>query len=73
MGAGFIGTMFILTITHKSIIKEDTAMGVILSVFFGFGILLLTVIQKIPSARQSGLDNYLFGNASSMLLSDIQL
>ncbi len=73
IGAGCIGTIFILAIKHKSIIKEDTAMGVILSVFFGFGILLLTVIQKIPSARQSGLDSYLFGNASSMLASDIKL
>ena len=73
MGAGFIGTLFILAITHKSIIKEDTAMGVILSVFFGFGILLLTVIQKIPNARQAGLDNYLFGNASSMLIADIKI
>ena len=71
IGAGLIGTLFITTIIRKSILKEDTALGIILSVFFGFGTLLLTMIQKIPTARQSGLDSYLFGNAASMLLSDI--
>ena len=71
LGAGWLGTMFILAIVRRSILKEDTALGVILSVFFGFGILLLTLIQRIPSARQSGLDTYLFGSAASMLLSDV--
>ena len=73
IGAGLIGTLLITTIIQKSILKEDTALGVILSVFFGFGTLLLTMIQKIPTARQSGLDNYLVGNAASMLQSDIIL
>lgn len=73
MSAGLIGTLFITAIIQKSILKEDTALGVILSVFFGFGTLLLTMIQKIPTARQSGLDGYLFGNAASILKSDITI
>lgn len=73
ISAGLIGTLLISTIIQKSILKEDTALGIILSVFFGFGTLLLTMIQKIPTARQSGLDTYLFGNASSMLASDIAM
>ena len=32
--AGLLGTIFITTIIQKSILKEDTALGVILSVFF---------------------------------------
>ena len=71
--AGIAGTILITTIIRKSILKEDTALGIILSVFFGFGTLLLTMIQKIPTARQSGLESYIFGNAASMLLSDIKL
>lgn len=71
--AGTLGTLLITTIIRKSILKEDTALGIILSVFFGFGTLLLTIIQKIPTARQSGLETYLFGSASSMLLKDIQI
>jgi manganese/zinc/iron transport system permease protein len=69
--AGFIGTLFIMGIINHSLLKEDTALGVILSVFFGVGMLLLTMIQKIPTARQSGLESYLFGNAASMLKEDI--
>ena len=49
--AGFIGTLFIMGIINHSLLKEDTALGVILSVFFGVGMLLLTMIQKIPTAR----------------------
>ena len=67
--AGILGTLFIITITTQTKLKEDTALAVVLSVFFGFGIFLLTFIQKIPSARQSGLDTYLFGSAASIFYS----
>ena len=35
-----------------------------LSVFFGFGIVLLTFIQQSGAASQSGLDSFLFGKAA---------
>ena len=41
---GWISLVLIDYITSKSKIKEDTAIGLILSVFFGIGILMLTVI-----------------------------
>ena len=71
--SGILGMLFITTIIRKSILKEDTALGVILSVFFGVGTLLLTVIQKIPTARQAGLDTYLFGNAASILIEEVKI
>jgi len=43
---GWISLLLIDFITAKSKIKEDSAIALILSVFFGIGILLLTVIQK---------------------------
>ena len=47
--AGWIGTLLIGSIIRHTRIKEDSAMGIILSVFFGFGLVLLTVIQnKFP-------------------------
>ena len=58
-------------IVRKSRIKEDTAIGLILSVFFGFGILLLTVIQHSGNAAQSGLENFLFGKAASLVGQDL--
>jgi manganese/zinc/iron transport system permease protein len=58
-------------ITARSKIKEDTAIGLILSVFFGIGILMLTVIQKSGNAAQSGLDHFLFGQAASLVGADL--
>ena len=52
-------------------IKEDSALGIVLSVFFGLGLLLLTWIQRSPDARQSGLTTFLFGQAATMLERDV--
>jgi manganese/zinc/iron transport system permease protein len=43
----------------------------ILSVFFGAGIVLLTAIQKLPFGNQSGLDKFLFGQAATLLERDV--
>lgn len=48
-------------------------MGLILSTFFGFGMLLLTYIQKLPNANQAGLDKYLFGQAATLVESDVKI
>lgn len=68
---GWLSLQVIQVITTRSRIKEDTAIGMVLSVFFGFGILLLTVIQKSGNANQSGLDHFLFGKAASLVGSDL--
>lgn len=68
---GWISLVLIDVITARSKIKEDTAIGLILSVFFGIGILMLTVIQKSGNAAQSGLDHFLFGQAASLVGADL--
>jgi manganese/zinc/iron transport system permease protein len=42
-----------------------------LSVFFGFGLMLLTFIQRRPDATQAGLDKFLFGQAATLLAGDV--
>ena len=69
--SGMIGTFWIRGIVSKTHLKSDTALGLILSLFFGFGMLLLTYIQKQPNANQAGLDKYLFGQAATLLESDV--
>lgn len=69
--SGLIGTFWIRGIITKTYLKSDTALGLILSLFFGFGMLLLTFIQKQPNANQAGLDKYLFGQAATLLESDV--
>ncbi|GGZ75414.1 metal ABC transporter permease [Algibacter mikhailovii] len=69
--SGLIGTFWIRGIISKTHLKSDTALGLILSLFFGFGMLLLTFIQKQPNANQAGLDKYLFGQAATLVESDV--
>lgn len=72
LATGFLGAMVIVGIARGSRIKEDAAIGLVLSVFFGAGILLLTRIQKLPFGNQSGLDKYLFGQAATLMERDVQ-
>lgn len=69
--AGWLGTLFMLTITRTTHIKNDTALGLVLSVFFGLGLMLLTFTQRLPDATQAGLDKFLFGQAATLLQSDV--
>lgn len=69
--AGLIATFGIGYITRNSRIKQDTALGIVLSVFFGFGVVLLTQIQHQAGGNQSGLDKFLFGQAASLVSSDV--
>lgn len=69
--AGLVASYCITTLTQYSRIKEDSALAIVLSVFFGFGIVLLTSIQHSGRGNQSGLDKFLFGQAASMVASDV--
>lgn len=71
--SGLLGAFWIRGIVKNTHLKTDTALGLILSVFFGFGMLLLTYIQKQPNANQAGLDKFLFGQAATLLLEDVWL
>jgi manganese/zinc/iron transport system permease protein len=69
--AGWTGTLIVMSIVQTTRIKEDSALGIVLSVFFGFGLMLLTYIQKQPQASQAGLDKFLFGQAATLLERDV--
>ncbi len=69
--AGLLSTMFVVLLLNTSKLKEDTALGIVLSVFFGTGLMLLTFVQRLPNANQAGLDRYLFGQAAALLYEDI--
>lgn len=68
---GWLSLVVVEYVSRKTRIKEDTAIGLVLSVFFGIGILMLTVIQKSGNASQSGLDHFLFGKAAALVGSDL--
>lgn len=68
---GWLSLVVVDMIVRRTRIKEDTAIGLVLSVFFGVGIVLLTVIQKSGNAAQSGLDHFLFGKAAALVGEDL--
>lgn len=69
--AGWLGTLAVMQITDKSRVPFDAALGMVLAVFFGFGLMMLTYIQRLPNANQAGLDNFLFGQAAALVMSDV--
>ena len=75
-GAGLsalLGAFLIMKIKSSTRIKEDTAMGMILAVFFGGGMVLLTLVNRTSGGNQAGLDTFIFGQAASMVGKDVTL
>ncbi|MEX0686585.1 MAG: metal ABC transporter permease [Balneolales bacterium] len=68
---GWLGIIVMDYIIQNSKISPDASIGMVLSVFFGFGVLLLTFIQSSGNVNQSGLDAFLFGKAASMVPLDV--
>ncbi len=69
---GILGALSVILIVRGSrLIKEDSAIGIVLSVFFAFGIVLITKIQRMPSGNKGGLDKYLFGQAATLVTEDL--
>jgi manganese/zinc/iron transport system permease protein len=71
MVTGWLATLLVINIVRQTRIKEDSALGLSLSVFFGFGLLLLTFTQRMSDARQAGLDRFLFGQAAALIERDV--
>jgi manganese/zinc/iron transport system permease protein len=68
---GWVGTIAMQVIVRRSRVPYDSALGIVLAVFFGFGLVLLTHVQKLPTAAQAGLESFLFGQAASLLKRDV--
>ncbi len=71
--SGLAATLFIVSIVRHTRIKFDSALALVMSVFFGLGLVLLTYVQKIPNSNQAGLKRFIFGQASTLLQRDIFL
>ena len=71
--SGLIGVSLVRWIEGSTPIKQDAALGIVLSLFFAIGICLVTMIQRLPTATKSGLDKFLFGQAAAMGAEDVLL
>ena len=70
---GLLGVGCILLIRSFTRLKEDAALGIVLSVFFGLGVAVLGVIQKMGTGSAAGLESFIYGKTASMLRSDALL
>ncbi|MBC7133752.1 MAG: metal ABC transporter permease [Roseovarius sp.] len=62
-----LGLLCVSWLTARTRLHEDAAIGAVLSVFFGAGVVLLTVVQGLDSGRQAGLETFLLGATAGML------
>ncbi len=68
--SAWVGLLCMNWLTRHTRLAEDAAIGAVLSVFFGMGIVLLTVIQTMGVGRQAGLEGFLLGSTAGMLWAD---
>jgi ABC-type Mn2+/Zn2+ transport system permease subunit len=68
---GWLGMLAILWLVRRTRLPSDAALGAVLTTFFGIGVVLLTLIQNSGNANQAGLDKFLFGQAATLVESDV--
>ena len=74
LASGVAGIMIISALRRWTRVREDAAIGGVLTVFFGLGLALLTSIQKMESlGSKAGLDSYIFGKTAGMIRADVYL
>ena len=68
--SGTLGAIATTMIRRGTRIKEDAALSIVLSVSFGFAMVLFTIIQSLPTGNSAGLNRFIFGSAASLLKAD---
>jgi manganese/zinc/iron transport system permease protein len=70
---GVLGVLLIQWIVRSTRLREDAAIGVVLSVFFGAGVVVLSVIQSMRSGTAAGLNHFIYGQTAAMSIADAKL
>lgn len=70
--SGLFGILVLVGIRRYTRIKDDAAVGIVLSVFFGAGVVLLSYIQRQPGSGRSaaGLETFVLGTTAGILPED---
>jgi manganese/zinc/iron transport system permease protein len=70
---GMLGMLCVVAIRTWSRVKDDAALAIVLSVFFGLGIALLVIVQQLPTGNAAGLSRFIYGKTAAMTGDDAQL
>lgn len=68
--SGSVGMLSILIIRNLTKLKEDAALGIVLSVYFGGGLSLLGLAQQMPEGHAAGLESFIYGKTASIIAQD---
>lgn len=68
-----LGSWAIGLLVRHTRLREDAAIGIVLSVFFGAGIAILSYIQQAAPTGSAGLHSFIFGQAATMRQGDVVL
>ena len=71
IGAGIIAAVAVLFLTTTTRLKTDAVLGIVLSGFFGAGLVVATIVQKNGVVHQGIINKFLFGCAATLLPRDI--
>jgi len=67
------GVLAVQAIVRWTRLRDDAAIAAVLGVFFGAGIVLLSVIQSMPTGDQGGLASFIYGQTAAMNARDATL
>lgn len=68
------GAWTVGAIRRHTRVREDAAIGIVLSVFFGLGVAMSGAIQRMSSeGSKAGLDSFVFGKTAGMVRDDVVL
>lgn len=74
IGAVIVGTIAVLFangVANTTKIRIDSAMAVSLTLFFGMGMILMSIVANGKYPGKGGIQDYLFGNASVITTADL--
>ncbi len=74
LATGLLGVLAVAALQRWGRLRPDAALGVVLSVFYGAGVMLSRVVQNHTTAgSKAGLERFLLGSAAGMVWHDVAL
>jgi manganese/zinc/iron transport system permease protein len=70
---GVVGMWCIHWLVRRTRVREDAAIAIVLSVFFGAGVVVLSVVQGMRTGNAAGVHAFIYGQTAAMRLGDAAL
>ncbi|MEX2217024.1 MAG: metal ABC transporter permease, partial [Phycisphaeraceae bacterium] len=70
---GLLGVAMVTAIHKYTRLKEDAALGIVLSVFFALGMALVKIVTDLPTGGSAGIRSFIYGRTATMGMTDLLL